>query len=391
MSVELEEYIKGYRKDVVQYSKQALSKAKSKLRWESFKYLNDFLVAEYYKHPHKTFKGYRLLGVDKTSIDIPDGKENKQVFGSCNKNGLYKNQANSILIYDVLNEIALEISLNKNGGDEREEGISLIKQLREKSKKFNDILVLDRGYPSMKLIIELTLLGYDYVIRCPKKGFIKEVQKFIDDDNLKDEVLEVPLKNRIMGGKKEKAESIIDTDIIDKIKIRVVKIKLKTGDTEYLITSVTDKNKFKADDLGFIYQNRWKEETFFAYIKATVQLENFSSKKPEYIKQEFFSKIVVSNLQSLIIEDSQVEIDKTTQKNKRYKYWQYKPNKNVAYGIMRQNFIKLFDFQDDCWLDTYNYLVSQGEKHKISVRNNRNFPRDKISSIKYPMNKRKAA
>lgn len=391
MTVELERYIKTYKKDVQQYTKQALSKAKSKIKWESFKLLNDFLVEEYYKYRHKTYNGYRLLGIDKTSIDIPDGKENKQVFGSCNNNGLYKNQASSILIYDVLNEIALDILLVKNGGDEREEGIILLKQQREKPKKFNDILVLDRGYPSMKFIIELNNLDYEYVIRCPKKGFIKEVQNFIDDDNLKDEVLEIPLKGRKMGKKQEKIETIIDTDIIDKLKIRVVKIKLKTGCTEYLITSLTDKKKFKSDDLGFIYQNRWKEETFFGHIKTTMQLENFSSKKPDFIKQEFYSKIVVSNLHSMIIEDSQAEIDKTIQNNNRYKYRQYKPNKNVTYGIMHQNFFKLFNYQDESWLQTYNYLVSQGEKHKVSVRKDRNYPRDKISSKKYPMNKRKAA
>jgi len=390
LSVELEKYIVENKKKLLNYTKQAFSKARKKIKWESYKKLNDLLVIEYYLHKYKTYKGYRLLGIDRTTIDIPDGKKNKQVFGSCNNNDSLKNQANSTLVYDLVNKFAVEISLDKNGGGEREEAIKLITELKSKGGQKKDILVADRGYPSLKFIVQLMIMDYDYVIRCPKKGFIKEVQQFIDDEKLEDEVLEIDLKGRKMGMYQEKIESILDTNIKSKMKLRVVKIKLKTGETEYLLTSLTNKKKFRIEDFQLIYKSRWDEETCFNYIKHTVEIENFSSKNPEFIKQDFFSRIVISNLHSLIIEDSQVDVDEKTKDNKRYKYAQYKVNKNVTYGIMHNKFFHLFNLEDDYWIKIYNYLVSIAKRFIISVRGNRNFPRDKISSQKYPINRRRA-
>lgn len=63
-------------------SKQAVSKARMKLKHEAFIKLNDAATEEYYQQSHKTYKGYRLLAADGSMIELPYGEVIKAEFGT---------------------------------------------------------------------------------------------------------------------------------------------------------------------------------------------------------------------------------------------------------------------------------------------------------------------
>ena len=64
------------------YSKQAFSKGRQRIRPEAFKELSDVAVNDLYSSfPTSTFRGYHLLAVDGSRLDLPTNPELKAQFG----------------------------------------------------------------------------------------------------------------------------------------------------------------------------------------------------------------------------------------------------------------------------------------------------------------------
>lgn len=47
---------------------------------------------------------------------------------------------------------------------------------------------------------------------------------------------------------------------------------------------------------------RWGVETFFSIVKGRLCLENFTGKTSEAVKQDFWSTVFISNLETLMTE-----------------------------------------------------------------------------------------
>jgi hypothetical protein len=86
LTVGIQEYLKELGKESTGYTKQAYSKARMKIRHEGYIELNDILQSSYYKEAHKTYKGYRLLGIDGSKIELPHEKSIGEYFGKANNN-----------------------------------------------------------------------------------------------------------------------------------------------------------------------------------------------------------------------------------------------------------------------------------------------------------------
>ena len=54
--------------------------------------------------------------------------------------------------------------------------------------------------------------------------------------------------------------------------------------------------------LRFFIVKRWGIETFFGVLKGRLNLENFSGKTAESVKQDFYSTIFISNLETILTE-----------------------------------------------------------------------------------------
>ena len=64
-------------------SKQAYFKARQNLDPAVFTYLNDNYLNDFYKHPDgvKTWKGYIVLAIDGSKVEIPNSEENREKYG----------------------------------------------------------------------------------------------------------------------------------------------------------------------------------------------------------------------------------------------------------------------------------------------------------------------
>ncbi|SFV66937.1 Mobile element protein [hydrothermal vent metagenome] len=229
-------------------------------------------------------------------------------------------------------------------------------------------------------------MGYDFLIRYTGQQFLKETLPLVDSSE-NDMEIEVSLTKGFARQNNLAIKELLAEGVAEKIKLRIVKIELSNGKMEYLITTLLSKREHKLEDFKYLYNLRWNEEVYFDYQKNVIEVERFSGKTVESIKQDYYSRILVGNLHALIVEDAQAEIDVELSNNKKLKYSKYKINKSISFGLLRGSLEKLLTTHN--WLKKYNDLVKKTKMYKVPIRENRTYERIKNGNLKYSNNVRR--
>lgn len=96
---------------------------------------------------------------------------------------------------------------------------------------------------------------------------------------------------------------------------RIVRLRLKDGSTETLITNL-DQTRFSTTALRDLYAKRWGIEISFRQLKYTVGMIHLHSKRLELILQEIFSAFLIFNFTQATVWDVDTAWGKS--KYKRY-------------------------------------------------------------------------
>lgn len=361
-----------------------------KFRHEAFIELNNMVIEEYYDTDYQKYKGYRLLAADGSMIELPYGEEIHEKFGSSNHKKDRINCGWSVVIYDVLNEMIIDAKLHEYGKSERTYLKEQAKQMQADGKQKHDIIIADRGFPSLSLFVELQQLGYDFIIRYNAEQFLRELRNLVKSEK-NDMIIEVTLD----GSKKRKynpeLQELLRKGRNNKFKLRVVKIKLPTGEYEYLASSILDNILLTADDFAQIYNYRWNEEEHFKHQKNSAELENFSGKTRESILQDYYSRILILNLHSVLVKEAEKQLkEEYAAKSDILKYDVYKVNRNVSYGLVHSHLLKLLNSDGNDWVKTYDDLVRKIKRSTIPEKKGRSVPRIKKWMLKFSPNRRRA-
>ena len=84
------------------------------------------------------------------------------------------------------------------------------------------------------------------------------------------------------------------------MRLRFVRVDLPDGEVEILATSLLDRAKYPTGLFKRLYYKRWRIETFFQAIKSRLAVDNFTGRTVEAIKQDFFSTLFVSGLETVL-------------------------------------------------------------------------------------------
>ncbi len=87
-----------------------------------------------------------------------------------------------------------------------------------------------------------------------------------------------------------------------KIKIRFVTVRLKTGELEVLATNLLDETLYPTDCFEELYHYRWVIETYYSLLKGRLDLGHFTGLTSKAIRQDVYSTVFVSNLESILID-----------------------------------------------------------------------------------------
>ena len=339
--------------------KGSLTKARKKLKAEVFIAMNDRMTDYYYKHaPINTWKGFNLLAVDGTTIRVPDEKEVIEHFGVWKPvQGGECPKARASQMYDVLNEISIDTIIKPKSYGERELAAFHFLKLTPQ-----DLVLLDRGYPSFWLFKMILTLNSNFCARVSKNWNV------IKDFDLSGKNEDVVTLEASQQAKKKCKEFDLD---IEPLKLRVIKIELDSGESEFLLTTLTDTSLYPMDLFSDLYHLRWPVETDYNKLKNRLQVENFSGKTVKSVYQDFYAKVFSKNLTTIIINSVQ---DRVEEKSKQCKYPQ-KVNFSQAIKKMKNRICLLFNRP----LCQMKKIISALQDNFCvlteSVRNGRKFPR----------------
>ncbi len=316
----------------------AFTQARLKLSHTAFIELNRKAIAvAYYKDGvYKKWRGFRTLAVDGFRITLPNEEEIRKFFGvikiACqdkNVTGEYPVAIASVL-YDVLNGIAIDAIL----GHAKAYEVNLATEHLE-SARSGDLLTFDRNYPSYRFSATLMLQGIEFAGRCSKSSFRDARMMFKTDIKESKTVIIRPHHTKI------KEIKALGQPV--EIKVRSVRIILDSGETVVQVTSLTDENLYTVSDLKELYHLRQGIETFYGTVKGRLNLENFTGKSVEAVRQDFYSTVFVSGLESILIEDAQESPDTKSSNNK----YPQTVNKAVSFNTIKNHVLDLFLKEDD--------------------------------------------
>jgi hypothetical protein len=343
-------------------SKSAFSQARKKLKSVFFEDCTKELVKEYYTDNDervKRWKGFRLIGIDGTTLYLLDKGDIKEEFGVQSNQSVEIPMAMVMCGYDVLNNLGIETRILPIRKDELPAAIEWLESFEK------DMLMLyDRKYPDFGLMYIHTIKHREFVIR-GTKTFNKEVKEFLKSGK-ESEVVELPATDGAII-KLSKLGYVISKET--KIKVRLVRVKIDSGEVEILITSLLDEKKYPPLIFKGLYHKRWGIETYFDRLKNNLQIEVFSGHSAEAIKQDFYAMIFISNLQSIIISESEEELKDKFRKRK----YKYQINRNVSLGIMKDEIIDIFLSSNPD--EVLKRLKERFLKHLEPIRPDRKFQR----------------
>jgi hypothetical protein len=334
-------------------TQQAFSLARQKIKWEAFRELFDYGVKVHYINyadEIQLWNGYRVSAIDGSKLSLPNDEPLREYFGTSGA-GNKSPTAQGSLLYDVLNNFVLDARMEPMSTDERTLAWMHINHLHalESFEEWKELLLFDRGYPSFELIKGLFERKIHFIMRVREKFSIA-----IDALKRGDYIVELNQNGHL-------------------IKVRVIKFRLSSGEIETLITNLMDK-KISVNTFKKLYFKRWPIETKYNEIKNKLEIENFSGRLVDNIRQDFFVTMLLTNLAADFFTEAQEEVEKE-QKGKENKY-KYKVNVNHEIGVLKDRLILAMLEDDDRKRgEKFQEIVDLLQKRLIPIRPNRSNPR----------------
>jgi Transposase DDE domain len=355
-------------------TKGAFSRARARLNPWAFGELNQVCNKHFYDHaPYRRWRGFRLLAIDGSTAVLPKHKTISEQFGVVNF-GPYANSPRSVarisLLYDVLNFMTLDGQMDSYSTGERE----LARKHFDQVEPGEDLVLMDRGYPSLSLMYDMQSRGIHYCIRMREDWWHSVRDMLVAGQKDKVVTFELPEKDRqgIAAGR----------DGSYKIKCRLVAAKLPSGQSEVLCTSVIDNTKIPYEYFADLYRYRWNIEEGYKLYKSRLQLEAFSGKTATAVKQDFFAKVFIASLTAALalpVDEKLKQEQQTT--NRKHPH---KANKTNALSFVKEIIAGLFikKLIRSAILALDKFLAATTE----IVRPNRRNPRKKIKKKPPSMN-----
>ena len=354
-------------------SASAWSHARVKLKHTAFIELNEQVVlpwmgAEEQNKTLRRWRGHRLLGVDSSLIRLPDSEELRsqfslvQVANHLGATGTRYPEARLSVLYDLLNRVGLDGRLEPSSTGEVQLAIEQLGKARP-----GDVLINDRGFTGYRYLAWHHRLGLDYIARCSTGSFAAAQELF--------------RLNRAGGSKvvklfarPEEKKALRELGLPLELTVRFASLRLPTGELEVLATSLLDESRYPTEEFSQVYHWRWNHETFYGVIKGRLDLENFSGQTPEAVRQDFYSTLLLCNLETVLTEPTTTALEQESLGHSPPK----QINHAVAFHALKDQLLALL-YSDRPVEEIFQKLQRLFRGSPVSVRPNRKVPRRKPS------------
>ena len=299
-------------------SKQAFSKARQNLNPEYVRGFADDSSALFAQGDDMpTYQGMRLVAIDGTTLALENTPELQAYFG-CSGSKKDATTALASIAYDPLGQAIYDCQIAPYKTDERDLAKLHLKRLSELDLG-GSLLLFDRWYPSKEFISHVLSCGFSFVMRVREKWNLE-----VD-----------AIKTQGWVTLKHEGKSF---------RVRVLKVKLSTGETETLLTNLSQK-QLPIREAGALYFKRWGIETAYDTLKSKLQMENFSGKTVVSVLQDFYATVYLANFVTACSENATAIIEE----NDRHKSLKYrrKSSQNRTISKLRDQFYTLLLTRDE--------------------------------------------
>ncbi len=318
-------------------TKQAFFKARKNILPDAFKEL--FLMTRdmvLNKNKIKRHKGYRILAIDGSELRLDKTKENKDIFLPRNHSPENKTNAEISLLYDVISHYVIDAQIGSIGICERE-------YAKKNLAHFSSIC------DEKDMIATLTGMGCKYLMRLQASCF-----KGVKENPSNDFRITVSTKT-------------------DTYSVRVVRVILKSGEIETLITNLSE-DEFSANDFLDLYFLRWGIETTYDTLKNKLLIEKFSGRSPVAVLQEYYAMMFVLNC----IAAMSATVNRKLLSRKTDCKYQYRANVNLMIGYFKYRLSAMLLFAGRA-LDICRQLILLCLKQPVPMIKGRSAPRPEFS------------
>lgn len=253
-------------------------------------------------------------------------KRIQKLFWERNQHGSIVNKLHLNAFYDVLNRIYTDV-LVQTAADYNE--FRACATMIDRSKLENVILVADRGYENYNIFAHAIEKGWKFAIRVKDKNSngIASGLNLPPNDEFDIDITQIfSRKNtkttKNAGYKWMPVNQVFDylprkSDKTYELSFRIIRFPIGSNSYEIIITNL-DRNIFDVKKIKEIYHLRWGIETSFRELKYAIGLTSFHARKPDFIKQEIYARLLLYNYCELITTHVIKQIknnDKTKQVN----------------------------------------------------------------------------
>lgn len=240
-------YTKTLNHEFESITRQAIGKQRMYISSKLFIDMSECFIDKLYgKYKgFSKFKGYIVCACDGSIFDLPNTPTTKKAFDipsdTVFERFLSRGRVSCIL--DVHSKHILTSKIVSRSVGEVKLAIEHLNNLNKRFDLTKLIVIYDRGYGSTQLMLHIMYLDSKFIIRLNGHVFKKKIEQMSSDD----EIIKINIKNYIL--KKIDDEKVKEFAVkMERLEFRVVKVKLKNGDTEVLATNL-DENEFSKNDL----------------------------------------------------------------------------------------------------------------------------------------------
>lgn len=261
------------------------------------------------------YRGYRLLAVDGTAINLP---RNPKAASFVQNDGIPKgvNQLHLTPLYDLLNRTFADAIIQPE--PQKDEIGALVEMLGRNNFQHKTLIIADRGFEGYNLIAHCQEKpNADFLIRVKQsRSAMREVAKLpmleldctinftitTTQTNRDKEsgfvYLQVPKKSKV-GSKTRRGRWDFPSPY--PMRFRICRFQLDNGEFETVATSLPA--SFTLADIKEIYHLRWGIETSFRDLKYTLGLVNLHGRSDAFAEQEIHASLIAFNFASRVCRE----------------------------------------------------------------------------------------
>ncbi|WP_089725790.1 IS4 family transposase, partial [Candidatus Thiosymbion oneisti] len=266
----------------------------------------------------------RLLAVDGSTARLPHTDDVMATFGAPPE-GSAVPLARFSRLHDVLNNLVIAADF-----ESRQVGERVLAGEHLAATRANDLIWYDRGYPAFWLFALHRQEHRHFGARMPL-DFSREVSDFLAGGKKSEAVLFTP-------GPHARRQCQVYGLAPDPIPLRLIRVKLKNGETEVLATSLLDEADYLSTWFKHLYHLRWGVQEGYKREKCWLEIENFSGLSALVVKQDFYPKLFALNLTAVLSWIAHAIADRLYRDRKQA----YRVKFAHALSKMKDNLVRLF-------------------------------------------------